>query len=106
MAKQRRWLLRLLLLIVVLIVAVVLLAPLVPLSPLKPAVESRLSSRLGRKVTVGSIYLTLVGGPYLTINRLAAKEDAAFGDGDFLLAERVRANVAFGPLALNREFVI
>lgn len=106
MAKQRRWLLRLLLLIVVLIAAAVLLAPFVPLSPLKPAVETRLSSKLGRKVTVGSIYLTLVGGPYLTINQLVAKEDAAFGDGNFLVVEQVRANVAFSPLALRREFVI
>ena len=77
MAKPRRWLLRLLLVIVALVVAAIVLAPLVSLAPLKPAVESRLSASLGRKVSVGSMHLSLLGGPFLYIEGMTAREDPA-----------------------------
>jgi uncharacterized protein involved in outer membrane biogenesis len=106
MARKRRWLLRLLLAVSVLAVAALALAPLLPLDSLKPEVESRLSASLGRKVTVGSMRLTLWGGPYLTINGMTAKEDPAFGDGDFLKADQVRANFSIIQYALRRQIVI
>ena len=106
MARKRRWPLRLLLAVSVLSVAALALAPLLPLDSLKPQVESRLSATLGRKVTAGSIRLTLWGGPFLTINSMTAKEDPAFGDGDFLKADQVRANFSITQYVLHREVVI
>lgn len=106
MAKKRGWLLRLLLVVVVLVVAAIAIAPFLPLGSLKPTVESRLSSALGRKVTVESLHLSLLGGPYVLIKGMAAKEDPAFGEGDFLKADQVRANIDLIPLLLSRQVAI
>lgn len=92
--------------IVILIAAALLLAPVVPLGLLKPRVESRLSATLGRQVTVDSLRLNFFGGPYLTIHGLTAKEEPAFGDGNFLKAEEVRADFSLTDYALHRQLVI
>src|SRR6185369_1543548 len=92
--------------IVILIAAALLLAPVMPLGWLKPRVESRLSATLGRPVTVESLRLNFLGGPYLTIRGLTAKEDAAFGSGDFLKADEVRADFSLTDYALRRQLVI
>src|ERR671926_1252459 len=89
--------------IAILIVAALLLAPLVPLGWLKPRVESRLSATLGRPVKIDSLRMTFFGGPYLTIRGMTAKEDPAFGDGDFLKADEVRADFSLTDYALRRE---
>ncbi|MFP5264756.1 MAG: AsmA-like C-terminal region-containing protein [Blastocatellia bacterium] len=105
MAKQRRWLPRLLVLVALLVVPLAI-APLLPLDSLKPAVESRLSASFGRKVTVGSMRLSFWGGPYLTIDGMKAKEDPAFGEGDFLKAGQVRADFAISDYVFRRQVVI
>jgi uncharacterized protein involved in outer membrane biogenesis len=106
MARKRRWFSRLLLFSTALGAAGFLLAPFLPLDSLKPQVESRLSATLGRKVAIGSMRLTMWGGPYLTINGMTAKEDPAYGDGDFLKADQVRANFSLVDYALRRQVVI
>jgi uncharacterized protein involved in outer membrane biogenesis len=106
MARPGGRLLRLLLIVAALVAIIIIVAPFVPLDPLKPAVESRLSATLGRRVGVGSVRLSLAGGPYLIIDGMVAKEDSAFGDGNFLEADQVRANLAFLPFVLRREVVI
>lgn len=93
MARLRKFLIGLILLVVVLIVAAVVAAPLLPLTALEPAVERRLSDLLGRKVAIDSMRLNLTGGPYLTITGMTAQEDAAFGEGEFLRADSVRADI-------------
>jgi hypothetical protein len=105
MAKQRRWLPRLLVLLA-LLVAPLAIAPLLPLDSLKPAVESKLSATLGRKVSVGSMRLSFWGGPYLTINGMTAREAPDFGDGDLLKAGQVRADFAILDYVLHRQVVI
>jgi hypothetical protein len=105
MAKPRSCLLRLLVL-VALLAAPIVLAPLLPLDSLKPQVESRLSATLGRKVTVGSLRLSFWGGPYLTISQMTAKEDPAFGEGDFLKADQVRADFSVRQYVLHRQITI
>ena len=106
MARPLRWLSRLLLFVVILVVAAILLAPLIPLEPLKPPVEARLSRMLGRDVRVSSLRLNVLGGPYLTINGMTAREDPAFGEGDFLKADEVRADFALTQYLINRQVVI
>src|SRR2546423_15581503 len=100
MAKQGRWLPRLLVLLA-LLVAPLAIAPLLPLDSLKPAVESKLSATLGRKVSVGSMRFSFWGGPYLTINGMTAREDPDFGDGDLLKAGQVRADFAILDYVLH-----
>src|SRR6185503_3860935 len=106
MARKKRWLLRLLLALAALAVAAFTLALLLPLDSLKPKVESRLSATLGRKVTVGSMRLTVWGGPFLTIKGMTAKEDPAFGEGDFLKADQVCADFSILEYVLHRQIVI
>ncbi|HYP25319.1 MAG TPA: AsmA family protein [Blastocatellia bacterium] len=106
MANKRGCLPRLLLLILVIVALSIAVAPLLPLNPLKPAVESRLSTLLGREVSVGTLRLSLLGGPYLVINKMVAKEDPAFGEGNIIEAEKVHANVALLPLLLQRQVSI
>ncbi len=106
MPRKRRWLLRLLLFVAVLAIAAFFLAPLLPLDSFKPQVESRLSAILGRKVAIGSMRLTLLGGPFLTIKGMTAKEDAAFGNGDFMKADQVRASFSLKDYVLHRQIVI
>ena len=106
MAKPLRWIWRFLLFVIILVVAAILLAPLIPLTPLKPAVEARLSNMLGRKVAVTSLRLNVLGGPYLTINGMTAREDPAFGEGDFLKADEVKADFALTEYLLKRQVVI
>jgi len=105
MANQRRWL-RPLAILALLVVVPILIMPLVPLDFLKPAVESKLSQKLGRKVEVGSLRLSLWGGPYLTITGMTAKEDPAFGTGDFLKAEKVKADFAVFRYLFKQEVSI
>jgi hypothetical protein len=92
--------------IAILIVAALVLAPVMPLGWLKPHVESRLSATLGRQVTIDSLRMNFFGGPYLTIRGLTAKDDPAFGDGDFLKADEVRADFSLADYALHRRLVI
>ncbi|HXG94821.1 MAG TPA: AsmA family protein [Blastocatellia bacterium] len=102
----RRFSLKWLLVLVALLVIPVLIAPLVPLDFLKPAVESRLSTMLGRKVAVNSIRLSLWGGPYLTIGGMMAKESPDFGDDYFLKADQVRADFAVFQYLFHQEIAI
>ncbi len=106
MSRPLRWLSRLLLFVIILVVAAILLAPLIPLEPLKPPVEARLSRMLGREVRVSSLRLNVLGGPYLTINGMTAREDPAFGEGEFLKADEVRADFALTEYLLKRQVVI
>jgi uncharacterized protein involved in outer membrane biogenesis len=92
--------------IAILIVAALLLAPIVPLGWLKPRVESRLAATLGRRVTVDSLRMNFLGGPYLIIHGMTVKEDPEFGDGDFMKAGEVRANLSLSDYLLRRQIVI
>src|SRR5437660_6802689 len=105
MAKPRGCLSKLLLLILV-IGAAAAVTPLVPLSPLKNAVELRLSDTLGRRVTVDSVRLNLLGGPYLTLTGMTAHEDPLFGEGLFLKANEVRAGLDVVQYLRTRQIAI
>ena len=105
MAKPRGCLSKLLLLILV-IGAAAAAAPLVSLSPLKNAVELKLSETLGRRVTVDSVRLTLIGGPYLTLTGMTAHEDPLFGKGVFLKANEVRADLDVIQFLRTRRIAI
>ena len=106
MAKAKHPLLRFFIFSLLLIGIPIVVAPFVPLDSLKPAVETKLSSLLGRQVTIGSLRLSFLGGPYLYINQMTAKEDAAFGDGEFLHTDQLRANFSILSYVLRRQIEI
>jgi hypothetical protein len=106
MARAKRPLFRFFILSLLLVIIPVAIAPFLPLDSLKPPVENKLSELLGRKVTVGALRLSLFGGPYLYINQMIAKEDPAFGEGNFLQANQVRADFSILSFVLHRQVEI
>jgi len=89
MTRQRGCFSKVLLLIAI-IGAAAAAVPLVPLSPLKNSVALKLSETLGRRVTIDSVRLNLIRSHFI-ITGMTAHEDPAFGEGDFLKANEVRA---------------
>ncbi len=67
--KRLRWLL----LALVPIAAAIALAPLIPLGPLRPKIEAHLSELSNHEVQIGSMRLSLLGGPYVTMKRVTVK---------------------------------
>lgn len=106
MARSRRPFFRFFIICCLLFIIPVAIAPFVPLESIKPPVENKLSELLGRKVTVGNLRLSLFGGPYLYIDQMTAKEDPAFGDGNFLQANQVRADFSILSFVLHRQVEI
>ncbi|HKF59413.1 MAG TPA: AsmA-like C-terminal region-containing protein [Blastocatellia bacterium] len=96
---------RLLILVILAAVGMVLAAPYLPLNRFKPQIEATLSTQLGRKVTVGSVNLSLARGPEVVIQDLKASEDPAFASGNTIEAGTVRVRLAVGPLLENRQLV-
>lgn len=105
MAKPRGCFLKLLLLIVI-VGAAAAAVPLLPLSPLRNAVELKLTETLGRRVTIDSVRLNLLSGPYLTLTGMTAHEDPEFGNGVFLKASEVRADLDVIQYLRTRQIVI
>ena len=103
MAKAKHSLLRLFIFSLLLMAIPMVAAPFVPLDSIKPDVESRLSTLLGRPVSVGSMRLSFLGGPYLYINQITAKEDPTFGDGTFMQANQLRANFSLLAYVLHKR---
>jgi len=105
-ARPKRRFTRLLLLLSLIGVAAAIAAPFVPLAPLKDEVELNLSEALGRKVTIDSARLNLISGPSITVSGMTAQESPGFGDGKFLVADQVRADIDIIQYLRTRRFVI
>ena len=71
----------------------------------RPAIESRLSTALSRKVTLGDLSLSVMTGS-LVANDLAIAEDPKFGQAPFFTAKRLRIGVEMKPLIFNRQLIV
>ncbi|WP_433975966.1 AsmA family protein [Tunturiibacter lichenicola] len=71
----------------------------------RPTIESRLSTALSRKVTLGDLSLSLTKGR-LEANDLAIAEDPKFGQMPFFTAKRLHIGVQMKPLIFHRELLI
>ncbi len=67
--------------------------------------ESRLSSALGRQVTIGSLKLSLLAGG-VTADSIAIAEDEAFGRVPFLQAKSLKVAVELWPLIASRKLIV
>lgn len=106
MARPRWRFLRLLFILSLITTAAIFAAPFVPIPPLKDELQLKLSEALGRKVTIESARLTLIGGPYVTLTGMSAHESPVFGEGVFLRADTVRADIDILRYLRTRRFVI
>jgi AsmA protein len=71
----------------------------------RPMIESRLTSALSRKVTLGALSLSVMTGS-LVANDLAIAEDPRFGQAPFFTAKRLRIGVQMKPLIFDRQLIV
>ncbi|MCC7175333.1 MAG: hypothetical protein IT159_09065 [Bryobacterales bacterium] len=68
----------------------------------RPALESKLSSALGRRVTIGRLQLSFLNGGVAAGN-LAIADDESFGRAPFLQARSLKVTVELWPLIASRR---
>jgi AsmA protein len=68
----------------------------------RPTLEDKLSTALGRKVTVGNVRLALLSGG-MSVDDLAIADDPAFSAQPFVTAKGVTVGVDLMPLILSRS---
>ncbi len=71
----------------------------------RPIIETRLSTALSRKVTLGDLSLSLTTGS-LVANNLAIADDPKFGQAPFFTARQLRIGVQMKPLIFDRQLLI
>jgi AsmA protein len=91
--------------IVVLLVVVAALPFLIDANQFKPALESNLSSALGRKVSIGNIHLAIFSGG-VTVDDVSIADDPAFSRSPFLQARQLTAGVALIPLIFSKKLEV
>src|SRR5258707_5990418 len=90
--------LRIVLIVVVVLVVFLLVAPfLIPVNEFRPTIEERASAALGRKVQLGNISLSLIGGS-LSAENLSIGDDPKFSSAPFLTAKSLNVGVEIMPL--------
>jgi AsmA protein len=88
--------------ILAVIVILLVLPFLIPVNKFRPTVEQQATQALGRKVTVGNLSLSILGGS-LGMNDLTISDDQKFNSGPFLTAKEVKVGVELMPLIFSKE---
>jgi AsmA protein len=71
----------------------------------RPIIESRLTTALSRKVTLGDLSLSLRTGG-LVANDLSIAEDPKFGQTPFFTAKQLRIGVEMKPLIFHKQLIV
>ena len=88
--------------VVVLIVILLVLPFLIPVNSFRPTIEAKASEALGRKVSLGNLSLSILGGS-VGIDNLSIADDAKFESGPFLTAKSVKVGVELMPLIFSKQ---
>jgi len=88
--------------VLVLILILFILPFLIPVNKFRPTIEEKASAALGRKVELGNLSLSLLGGS-LGIDNLAISDDPKFNSGPFLTAKSVKVGVELMPLIFSQQ---
>ena len=92
--------------IVVLIVVILLIVPFfVNANTFRPALQSQISSALGRPVTLGNLSFSLISGS-LVADNVSIADDPAFSPNPFLQAKSLHIGVETGPLIFHRQLIV
>jgi AsmA protein len=88
---------------VVVVVLILFILPfLIPVNKFKPTIEQKASEALGRKVQVGNLSLSILGGS-VGMDDLSVSDDPKFNPGPFLTAKEVKVGVELIPLIFSKE---
>ena len=84
------------------IVILLLLPFLIPVNKFRPTIEAKASEALGRKVQLGDLSLSILGGS-LGIDNLSISDDPKFNSGPFITAKKVQVGVELVPLIFSQQ---
>jgi len=94
--------LRIILIVVAVVIVVLLVAPfLIPVNQFRPTIEEKASAALGRKVQLGNLSLSLIGGS-LSAEDLSIGDDPKFSPTPFLTAKSLKVGVEIFPLIFSK----
>jgi AsmA protein len=88
--------------IVVVILILFVLPFLIPVNKFRPTIEEKASEALGRKVQLGNLSLSILGGS-LGIDSISVSDDPKFSNGSFLTAKSVKVGVELMPLIFSQQ---
>jgi AsmA protein len=88
--------------ILVIILILFVLPFLIPVNKFRPTIEQKASDALGRKVSVGNLSLSILGGS-LGMDDLSISDDPKFESGPFLTAKNVKVGVELMPLIFSQQ---
>src|SRR5262252_2339340 len=95
--------LRYILIAIGVLVVLLLIAPfLIPVNRFRPTIEEKASAALGRKVQVGDLSLSLLGGA-LSAKDLSIGDDPKFSPSPFLTAKSLSVGVEMMPLIFSKQ---
>jgi AsmA protein len=86
--------------VVVLLLIAVILPHLIDVNHFKPTIETQISDALGRKVSVGNISLSILGGG-VSVDDVVISDDPNFSPSPFLQAKEVKVGVALLALIFS-----
>jgi AsmA protein len=88
--------------VLVLIVIVLVLPFFIPVNKFRPTIEAKASEALGRKVQLGDLSLSILGGS-LGIDNLSISDDPKFSSAPFVTAKKVKVGVELIPLIFSQQ---
>jgi len=88
--------------VVALILILVIVPFLIPVNKFRPTIEAKASEALGRKVQLGDLSLSILGGS-LGIDNLSVSDDPKFSSSPFLTAKKVKVGVELIPLIFSQQ---
>jgi AsmA protein len=89
--------------IILLLLIILLALPLfINANQFKPTLESKLSTALGRQVTIGDIKLAIFSGG-VTVSDIAIADDSKFSKSPFLTAKSLTVGVELMPLIFSKQ---
>jgi AsmA protein len=88
--------------VLALIVILFVVPFLIPVNKFRPTIEQKASEALGRKVSVGNLSLSILGGS-LGMDDLSISDDPKFNSGPFLTAKKVKVGVELLPLIFSQQ---
>jgi AsmA protein len=86
----------------VLVVLLIVVPFLIPVNQFRPTIEEKASAALGRKVQVGDLSLSLLGGA-LSAKDLSVGDDPKFSPSPFLTAKSLSVGVEIMPLIFSKQ---
>ncbi len=95
--------LRIALIIVGVLVVLLFVVPfLIPINQFRPTIEEKASQALGRKVAVGDLSFSLIGGS-VSAESLSIGDDPKFSQSPFLTAKSLKVGVEILPLIFSKS---